>query len=154
MMAMMRACVALALLLILAASGDGRAGAATATPPAGADFSQPAPDVALPQTGSVVVTSVTLRLPGPGVVIVNSAGYVFFNSGAGFGCSIDRRTSFAPGVPEFGGSGDANNSATLAGTRGFREATGGIKTHNLICVGGNVTAKDAVLTAIYVPERY
>src|SRR5882724_1524446 len=56
------------------------AGAVAAqTEAAGADFSAPV-DVRQLTVTQVVVTSLTLDLPAPGVVIVNSGGYAIFNA--------------------------------------------------------------------------
>src|SRR5947209_4289745 len=58
-----------------------------------ADFTAPV-DVRQLTVTQVVVTSLTLDLPAPGVVILNSGGYAVFNANpSSVQCSITKRTN-------------------------------------------------------------
>ena len=62
---------------------------------AGADFSAPVDFRQLTVT-QVVVTSLTLDLPAPGVVILNSGGYAVFNANpSSVACSITKGTNIS-----------------------------------------------------------
>jgi hypothetical protein len=150
------ATAALASALLFAATA---ASAAPATP--GADFTERVILGGLDKN-QVVVTSVTLDLPGPGVVVVNSGGYVIFSEefSSGVVCSITKETDHSQD-PLFVAQGDPDTNARripLGSTRGFREKEGGPQTYNLVCAATTakttVTLRDILLTAIYVPKRY
>src|SRR5882724_5820617 len=72
------------------------AGAVAAqTEAAGADFTAPV-DVRQLTVTQVVVTSLTLDLPAPGVVILNSGGYAIFNANpSSVACSITKGTNIS-----------------------------------------------------------
>jgi hypothetical protein len=124
----------------------------------GADFSAPVTLRQLTVT-QVVVASLTIDLPSPGVVIVNSGGYTVFNDNpSSVACSITKQTNIShePQIYVQGRNEPNAKRMTVATTRGFREREAGPKTYNFVCGAnvGKVDLVDIVLTGIYVPKRY
>jgi hypothetical protein len=135
------------------------AGAVAAEPATvGADFSAPVNFRQLTIT-QVVVSSVTLDLPAPGVVILNSGGYAVFNANpASVACSITKGTNISHQPQVYAQNHNDPNARRMpiATTRGFREADAGLKTYNFVCGAnvGSVDLIDIILTGIYTPKRY
>jgi hypothetical protein len=135
------------------------AGAAAAqTEWAGADFTAP---VNLRQltTTQVVVTSLTLDLPAPGIVILNSGGYAIFKANpSSVECSITKRTNISgqPLVIAQNHNLPRANRMPIATTRGFREPDAGPNTYNFVCGAsvGSVDLSDIILTGIYTRRRF
>jgi hypothetical protein len=125
--------------------------------PAGAEFSDPV-GVNAVLAADTVITSVTLNLPGPGVVVVNSGGYAEFDATPSvLRCSITTLSVIT--IPQVAAEGQNIPNARrmpIATTRGFRETSGGTKTYNLVCrtVLGTVELNDVILTAVFAPRRY
>ena len=135
------------------------AGAVAAqTESAGADFTAPV-DVRGLTTTQVVVTSLTLDLPAPGVVVLNSGGYAVFNADPSSAvCSITKRTNIS-GEPQVKAQNHNDPNAKrmpIATTRGFQEKDAGPKTYNFVCTAavGSVDLIDIILTGIYTPKRF
>jgi|SRR5436190_2175336 hypothetical protein len=135
------------------------AGEVTAqTESAGADFTAPV-DVRQLTATQVVVTSLTLDLPAPGVVIVNSGGYAIFNANpSSVACSITKGTNISHQPQVYAQNHNDPNAKRMpvATTRGFREADAGPKTYNFVCGAniGSVDLIDIILTGIYTLKRY
>jgi hypothetical protein len=129
---------------------------APAAKPAGSDFTDPVNNSTF--TTETVITSVTLNLPGPGVVILNSGGWVVFNDNpSGVVCAITTGTTIS-GEPQVVAQNHNVANARrmpIATTRGFRETSGGPKTYNLVCTPqGDADLFDVILTATFGPRRY
>jgi hypothetical protein len=126
--------------------------------PAGADFTGPTDINPLPGADTVVA-SITMNLPGPGMVILNSGGYAEFDDNpSSVTCSITKQTSIPSQPRVIAQNHDLSNARRMpiATTRGFRETSGGTKTYNLVCVTnvGSAEVNDVILTAIFAPRRY
>lgn len=125
---------------------------------AGADFSAPVTFRQLTVT-QVVVTSLTLDLPAPGVVIINSGGYAIFNANpSSVACSITKGTNIShqPQIYAQNHNDPDARRMPIATTRGFREADAGPKTYNFVCGAnvGSVDLIDIILTGIYTSKRF
>jgi hypothetical protein len=125
--------------------------------PAGAKFSTPVNVSTLPTTDTVV-TSVTMDLPGPGNVILNSGGFALFLSNpAGYVCAITKGTATAGEPLVVGQNHNVANARRMpiATTRGFKETAGGPKTYNFVCQAqGTTSLFYALLTAVFAPQHY
>jgi hypothetical protein len=102
-------------------------------------------------------------LPGPGVVVLNSGGYAEIVNVSGVTCGISKRRTLTdtPVVIAYSESSDPPEAhrMSIATTRGFRETRGGRRTYFLVCasvgvVGQNPTVNNAILTAVFAPQRY
>jgi hypothetical protein len=131
---------------------------AAETETAGADFTAPVdfPQLTITQ---VVVTSLTLDLPAPGVVILNSGGYAVFNTNpSSVACSITKGTNISHQPQVYAQNHNDPNAKRMpiATTRGFREADAGPKTYNFVYGAnvGSVDLIDIILTGIYTTKRY
>ena len=135
------------------------AGAAVAQPlpSAGADFTRSAKDVNRLVNNQVVATSLTLDLPGAGIVVVSSGGYAVFNEDpTSVSCAITKGKSLGGQPLLIVGTGRPPNARRLpmATTRGFLElAGGGGTTYNFVCSApvGSASLKDLMLTVVYAP---
>jgi hypothetical protein len=125
--------------------------------PAGGDFSNP---VNVSLTGiETVITSVTLTLPGPGIVIVNSGGYASFSENPSSAkCAITKGTVIGSEPIIYAQNHNLANARRMpiASTRGFQESTGGNKIYNLVCYAdaGVTSLWSVMLTAVFAPQRY
>jgi hypothetical protein len=135
------------------------AGAVAAQPALdGADFSAPVDFRGLTIT-QVVVTSLTLDIPAPGVVILNSGGYaVFKDNPSSVACSITKGTNISGQPQVYAQNHNVFNARRMpmATTRGFRESEAGPRTYNLVCGAnvGSVDLLDIILTGVYTRKRY
>src|SRR3954447_11759821 len=103
---------------------------AAQTETAGADFTAPVDFRQLTIT-QVVVTSLTLDLPAPGVVILNSGGFAVFNANpSSVACSITKGINISHEPQVYAQSHNDPNAKRMpiATTRGFREKDAGPKT--------------------------
>jgi hypothetical protein len=103
---------------------------------------------------NTLVRSINVTAPDAGTVIVNSGGNAFFGDpGSDVSCSITTGTTVASvNILVTGG---VNEGSSIATTRGFSVPKGST-TFKLVCtlLDGAATVNDAVLTAIFVPERF
>ena len=105
------------------------------------------------------VVSLTVTIPGPGVVIINTSGYVRFDGADGqISCSIRNTpdpTSGEPFVRANGSNaGGADARQVISATRGFTEGTEGTYTYRFVCdvdTNGIHNFYEPYMTAIYVP---
>jgi hypothetical protein len=120
------------------------AGAVTAQPALdGADFSAPVDFRGLTNT-QVVITSLTLDLPAPGIVILNSGGFaVFKDNPSSVVCAIVKGTNVSRQPQVIAQNHNVTNARRMpiATTRGFREPEAGPKTYNFVC-GASVGSVD------------
>lgn len=128
--------------------------------PVGANFSslQGADFTPLPQT-STVVASVTLDLPGAGVVIANASAYAqFVDDPSGVICGIVRQGAqkSSPGAVIAQNHADLDaKRMPVAATAGFVETAAGAQTYNLVCLAQQeAELHDAILTVVYAPNSY
>jgi len=129
--------------------------------PAGGNYTGEVGSVTI--SGSdTVVRSVTLNLPGPGLVVVNSGGHMIAESdGSLLRCAIAQSDSGLTIEQDYyfnigGNSGFGNARKTVGSTRAFREKKAGEHTYQLKCVRlfGTARVFHPVLTAVFVPKIY
>ena len=125
--------------------------------PAAANFSSSeGVDFPTLSTSDVVTASVTLNLPAPGVVILNSSGFAIFNDNpSGVVCAITKTTSTAGEPIVVGQNHNVTNARRMpiAATRGFVETAAGSQTYNYVCSAqGDASLSKVILTAVYVPQ--
>jgi hypothetical protein len=103
--------------------------------------------------------SVTLDLPGPGVVIVNSGGSTRFDANPSSArCSITKGMDTTTDPVFFAQNHNTANARRMpiGSTNGFVEAAAGPQTYNLVCMSnvGDANIEDGMLTAIFTPNQY
>ncbi len=109
------------------------------------------------------ITSVSITAPSHGVVIVNTSGYYWFASSGidGAYCMIadsSGKDNLAYSHTMYGREKiDSTFETPFSGTRAFNANGAGTRTYRLICknnTSGEVTIENAVMTAIFVPNKY
>ena len=131
---------------------------ASGSKPAGADFVTTNENlVAIPDTGSIVLASVTVTTPAAGTVIVNaSSNFSFFVGPGRVHCEIVEPGTFSSVTALTAQGNLENNIAVYARSRGFTVGSGGSVVYDLECSEqfGSAFASKVSLTAIFVPQRY
>jgi hypothetical protein len=130
---------------------------APAAKPGGADFSAPVTRDPMP-LGDVVVTSVTLDLPGPGIVIANSSGFARFDDNpSSVICEVTKSNAVGTAFITAENHNLSNaRRMPISYTQGFVETAAGPQTYNMVCRVnvGNLAVQNVILTAVFVPNRY
>ena len=132
--------------------------------PAGGNFDGDIPqEIPLLIDKSKIIGEITLGPPAPGIVIVNTSGYLEFESGRGTAlCSITLNeseidTSNRIRTEIVTEENESIRAIPFAGTRGFDLSDSEEAVVRLVCsreAGGKVAVMDGQLTAIYVPQTY
>ncbi len=105
------------------------------------------------------VVSLAVTIPGPGVVIINTSGYVRFDGDNGqLTCAITKVTSPSSADPIVRANGSslklADRRQVISATRGYTETAAGSYTYRFVCnadTNGVHDIYDPYMTAIYVP---
>jgi hypothetical protein len=127
-----------------------------AAKPSGADASETVVDTDLsPAATDIVLQSVTLTAPGPGMVIATGGLYIDYQGVAGrFSCTVD--TAVAAGGHYVIGESVGDGQVPVAITRVFAVDAAGNVTVHLLCreITGDVRANNPKLVAWFVPGAY